>query len=400
MSGVNPNNNKQKRNDILELWYRLTGETFGKVNLATNIDLEESEPAGTKEYLELLKKKDIPLVWNQEIEVKGNKNLHVCFLHDFNLYDLANPQKGAEDRTSFRAIKQAINNKNCNDKTLVFFSGDIVGKEFNISALNKASIENKKILFWGLEKRMSKFLDYLTYVAENGADEIILMNGRDEHNANKMLNRDILRDALLDKFNCILLKYAVEKVNSKFKKRNQKIKISYVSGVKKVFNISKEVNGKKTFYDISIHTNLRSNSKTMQGNYNAAQKQHGELANADLIFVSSENAVGNYSNVIFVSGLARYQNTSKTYVPQNSVKGYNYFDLILGENNHEIEAVRSTNFTNDKTHNLEKKVAIEEAKVDYLAELCKQKVDEKLANFYNKDVDYKNLYEQLNTKGE
>ena len=51
MSGVNPNNNKQKRNDILELWYRLTGETFGKVNLATNIDLEESEPAGTKEYL-------------------------------------------------------------------------------------------------------------------------------------------------------------------------------------------------------------------------------------------------------------------------------------------------------------------------------------------------------------
>ena len=87
--------------------------------------------------------------------------------------------------------------------------------------------------------------------AENGADEIILMNGRDEHNANKMLNRDILRDALLDKFNCILLKYAVEKVNSKFKKRNKKIKISYVSGVKKVFNISKEVNGKKTFYDIT-----------------------------------------------------------------------------------------------------------------------------------------------------
>ena len=87
-------------------------------------------------------------------------------------------------------------------------------------------------------------------------------------------------------------------------------------------------------------------------------------------------------------------------MPQTSVKGYNYFDLILGENNHEIEAVRSTNFINEKTHSFEKKVAVEEAKVDYLGELCKQKVDEKLAGFYNKDVDYKKLYEQLNTKGE
>lgn len=400
MAGVNPNNNKQKRNDIIELWYRLTGETFGKVNLATNDEVEEAVPAGTKEYLHLLKKKDIPLVWDQDIEVNGDNNLHICFLHDFNLYDLANPQKGAEDRTSFRAIKQAINHKKKSDKSLVFFSGDIVGKEFNISALNNASIEDKKILFWGLEKRMAKFIDYLTYVAENGADEIILMNGRDEHNANKMLNRDILKDALLDRFNAILLKYAVEKVNAKLHKTNRKVKISYVSGVKKVFNICKEVDGKKFYYDISVHTNLKSNSKTMTGNYNAAQKQHGDLASADLIFVSSENAVGNYENVIFVSGLARYKNTSKTYVPQNSVKGYNYFDLILGDQNHEIEAVRSTLFTNDKTHKLEQVVAMEQEKVDYLAQLCKQKVDEKVSSLYNNEVDYKTMYDQISAKGE
>ncbi len=400
MNTVNPNNNKQKRNDIIELWYRLTGETFGKVNLATNQDLQTSSPAGTKEYVDLINKKDIPLTWDHDIVVKNNQNIHISFFHDFNLYDMQNPQKGVEDRTSFKAIKYALNNKNPKDYNLAFFSGDIVGKEFNIGTLNNASIENKKILFWGLKKRMDKFIDYLIYVAENGADEIILMNGRDEHIANKMLNRDLLRDALLDKFNNILLKYAVEKVNAKMKKKSRKVKISYVSGVKKVFNIRKEGKEQILYYDFSVHTNLKSTSTTMQGNYNAANKQHGQLAEADLIFVPSENVVGNYANVIFASGLARYKNTSRNYVPELSAKGYNSFDLILGDQEHEMEAIRSTLFTNEKTHQLEKHIALQEAKVDYLANLCKQMVDEKLENFYTKDVNHKAIYEEINSKGE
>ncbi len=400
MNTVNPNNNKQKRNDILELWYRLTGETFGKVNLAANMDLKKATPAATKEYIDLINKKDIPLTWNQDIVVKNNQNIHISFFHDFNLYDMQNPQKGVEDRTSFKAIKYALYNKNPKDYNLAIFSGDIVGKEFNIGTLNNASIENKKIMFWGLKKRMEKFIDYLFYVAENGADEIILMNGRDEHVANKMLNRDLLRDALLDKFNNVLLKYAVEKVNAKMKKKSRKVKISYVSGVKKVFNICKQSKDKNLYYDFSVHTNLRSNSTTMQGNFNAAKKQHGQLAEADLIFVPSENVVGNYANVIFASGLARYKNTSRNYVPELSAKGYNSFDLILGDQEHEIEALRSTIFTNPKTHQLEKYIAIQGYKVDYIKNLCLQKINELSEKFYSKDINHKKIYDEINSKGE
>ena len=154
MSAVNPNNNKQKRNDIMELWYRLTGEAFGKVNLATNKDFEKAIPAETKQYIEQINKKEIPLVWDEPIRVNGDKNLHISLFHDFNLYDMQNPQKGVEDETSFEAIKCALNNKNPNDKNVAILCGDIVGKEFTISALNNASIEKKRVLFWGLEKRM------------------------------------------------------------------------------------------------------------------------------------------------------------------------------------------------------------------------------------------------------
>ena len=64
MQDLNPNNNQQKQNDIVDLWYKLTGDKFGKVNLATNSEVEDATPAGTREYIQEVKKKAIPLVWN------------------------------------------------------------------------------------------------------------------------------------------------------------------------------------------------------------------------------------------------------------------------------------------------------------------------------------------------
>ncbi len=394
MQDLNPKNNQQKQNDIVQLWYALTGKKFEKVNLATNDEVANSVPAGTREYINEVKRKDIPLVWEHDIDVRGDKNLHIVFLHDFNLYDMSNPQKGVDDASSFKAIKSALANKNPNDKTLVFFSGDIIGKEFNITSLQNASIENRKILFWGLQKRVNKLIDYLEYVAKNGADEIILMNGRDEHQAKRKLNRDILKDALLDEYNKVLLSYAVNKTNGKSKR----VKMSYVPGVKKVFNIKRTVDGKVYYYDISIHTNLKTTSRTMEGNKRAAVNQHGELAKADYIFVPSENAVGSYSNVIFSSGLARYKDATRSYVPTVSTKGYNSFTLVLGNENHKMEIARSTQFINPQTYGLEKKQAKLENEVNVLAQICKNKIDEALKNYYNNQPNFKNLVDK--EKGE
>ena len=253
------------------------------------------------------------------------KNLHIVFLHDFNLYDMSNPQKGVEDMTSFKAIKSALGDKNPSDKTLVFFSGDVIGKEFNITSLQNASIENKKILFWGLQKRIDKLIDYLGYVAKNGADEIILMNGRDEHQAKRKLNRDILEDALMDSFNNVLLNYAVEKI-------------------------------------------------------------------------PSENAVGSYSNVIFSSGLARYKDATKSYVPTVSTKGYNSFTLVLGDANHKVEIARTTNFTDPKTYAVERRIAKQQQEIQILADAAKKAIDEKLAKVYQNQPNYKKILDS--EKGE
>lgn len=394
MQDLNPKNNQQKQNDIVDLWYALTGDKFGKVNLATNDEVANASPAGTREYIQQVKRKDIPLVWDNDIVVRGQKNLHIVFLHDFNLYDMSNPQKGVEDMTSFKAIKTALGNKNPSDKTLVFFSGDVIGKEFNITSLQNASIENKKILFWGLQKRIDKLIDYLGYVAKNGADEIILMNGRDEHQAKRKLNRDILEDALMDSFNNVLLNYAVEKINGQTKK----VKISYVPGVKKVFNIKRITADKTYYYDISVHTNLKTTSRTMQGNKRAAQNQHGELAEADYIFVPSENAVGSYSNVIFSSGLARYKDATKSYVPTVSTKGYNSFTLVLGDANHKVEIARTTNFTDPKTYAVEKRIAKQQQEIQILADAAKKAIDEKLAKVYQNQPNYKKIFDS--EKGE
>ena len=394
MQDLNPKNKQQKQNDIVDLWYALTGDKFGKVNLATNDEVANALPAGTREYIQQIKHKDIPLVWDNVIVVNGNKNLHIVFLHDFNLYDMSNPQKGVEDMTSFKAIRSALKSKNPGDKTLAFFSGDIIGKEFNITSLQNASIENNKILFWGLQKRIEKLIDYIKYVAENGADEIILMNGRDEHQAKRKLNRDILSDALINEFNDVLLNYVVERVNGK----NKRVKISYVPGVKKVFNIKRVANNKTYYYDISVHTNLKTTSRTMQGNKRAAQNQHGELAEADFIFVPSENAVGSYSNVIFSSGLARYKDSTKSYVPTVSTKGYNSFTLILGDESHKIEIARTTNFVDSKTYAIEKRIAKQKQEIEILADIARKAIDEKLANMYSKQPNYKKLVDK--EKGE
>ena len=387
-NGVNQKNKKQKHSDMYNFWclsnmITKNDKAIGKVNLANNKDFKKAIPAGTKQYIEQVIKKDIPLVWKNSICVNGKKDLHINIFHDFNLFDLQNPQKGIEDGTALKEIKYAINNKEEKDKSVVFLCGDIIGKEYNMASLRNSAMEKDQFLFWGLQSRVDKLVKYLVYIAENGADEIILMNGRDEHKASKMFNRDILKDALsMDTFKDLISRYIVQKVNSEIKNKTKRVKISYVPGVKKVFNIEKNVNGKKTNYDISIHTNLKSTSTTMKGNKSAAEKQHGGLAKADAVFVASENAVGN-SDAYFVSGLARYQDTPKSYVPQPSVNGYNSFDLILGEESHEVEVKPAGVW---KVDLLERKKATLLWTKYCLADLCRQKVDEILMEKYKEQA--------------
>ena len=395
-NSVNPNNNKKKLDEIVELWYKATGEKFGKVNLATNADFENATLAGKKEYVKAVKDKAIPVVYDKPINVRKDQNLHIVFHSNTHYFDLSNPEKGIENNTNKVAFKQDLNNKDANDKTVVFFTGNLIGKEWKMGNLNNASIDaQQKILFWGLKKRLEQLVRDIIFAAENGANEIILMNGREEHDAKQKLNVDIQKEAILDKFNELLFKYAVDVATKDDIIKHKNVTVAYVPGVKKTFNVTrKNSNNKEENYTFSVHTNLKSNSEQIKSSAQTATKQHAGFAPADAIFVQAENVAGTIdddNNVFFVTGQSTYKSTSRGNVPSYAPKGRSACTILLGEKSHDIQVAWDMNIIDKENYATEKILAKERAVEEYLIKLCEEKLAEKHNNFMKK---------QINEKGE
>ena len=306
-NSVNPNNNEFKQEDILQLWYEATGEKFGKVNLATNDDVSNAKLAGKAEYIKLAGQKVIPIVHTTPIMLGSNQNLHIVNYANTHYFDLSNPQLGTQNHTNYKALKADLENKLDGDKTLVLFAGNLIGKEWKIGNLNNASInQNNKILFWGLKIRLEQLVKDIIYVAEHGANQVILMNGREEHIAKQSLNKDVMQEVVLEKFNRLLFRYVVKKVNEDLSIKRSQVLVEYVPGVKKVFNIiKKNTDRPNTYYTMLVETNLSSKSTTLKGNYNASKKQHGDAVSADVTLIESENVAGTVdddNNVLFLTG--------------------------------------------------------------------------------------------------
>lgn len=390
---VNPNNNELKQEDIVNIWYQCTGDRFGKVNLASNAEVKNATVAGKREYIKLVKDKEIPLVFEKPIKLSSNQNLHIVTYSNTHYFDSANPQKGIDNKTAYQAFRNDLNDKAKGDKTVVFFTGNLIGKEWNICMLNNAFIdENKKILFWGLKQRLDLLVKDLMFAAKNGADEIFLMNGREEHSAKQKLNVDVLKEALLEKFNTELIKYIIQMINSDKEISQKRVPISYVPGVKKVFNIEKKLtNGKTLYYDMSMHTNLKTTSNMLGANYAAAAKQHAGLAHADVILIQAENAGGipdDDNNVAILTSQATYMQTSKGNVPSFAPNGRSSLTLLLGDKSHDAEIAWTMDLKDEKTYALEKRNAELEEKIDIAAKVCKQKAENYLKNFADRKVDY------------
>jgi len=378
--GVNPNNNIIKQKDIIDLWYLATGEKLGKVNLATNEEVKNATLAGKAEYMKLVKDKAIPLVYEKPIKLNYNQNLHIVNYANTHNYDLSNPQMGVENRTNSVAFKKDLNDKKSTDKTVVFFAGNLIGKEWKISDLNTAAInKNKRILFWGLENRLNQLVNDIKFAAKNGANQIFLMNGREEHLAKQKLNVDVLSEILRQRFNELLFDYVV-KVLRNDKTINKKVEIAYVKGVKKVFNVVRTNKDKTTSnYTFSMHTNLKTTSNTIKNNKQAAEKQHAGFAQADAILIQGENVSGvinDDSNVAILTGQSTYNNAVKGNLPGYSPKGRSSLTLLLGEKSHDVEIAWSMDLVNENTYALEKKLAELREKESFLVELCKQKLEE------------------------
>lgn len=402
--GLNPNNNVVKQEDIIELWYLATGDNLKKVNLATNAEVKDATLAGKAEYMKMVSDKAIPLVYENPIYLKTNQNLHLVNYANTHNFDLSNPQMGVENRTNNVAFKQDLLDKNPSDKTVVFFTGNLIGKEWKISDLNNASIdENKKILFWGLKTRLNQLINDIRFAAKNGADQIFLMNGREEHLAKQKLNVDVLSELVKEKFNDLLFEYVVKILNEDNTFSQNKVEIAYVKGVKKVFNIIRENEDNSTSnYTISMHTNLKTTSNLFNNNKKAAEKQHAGLAQADAIFIQGENTYGTIdsSNIIFLTGQSRYVNSSKGNLPAYAPKGKSSLTLLLGEKSHDVEIAWSMDLINENTYDIERKLAEIREKEKYLVDLCEQKIEEKHKEFAKKQnsKNFIQLYKEIKNK--
>ena len=385
-NSVNPNNNEFKQEDILQLWYEATGEKFGKVNLATNDDVSNAKLAGKAEYIKLAGQKVIPIVHTTPIMLGSNQNLHIVNYANTHYFDLSNPQLGTQNHTNYKALKADLENKLDGDKTLVLFAGNLIGKEWKIGNLNNASInQNNKILFWGLKIRLEQLVKDIIYVAEHGANQVILMNGREEHIAKQSLNKDVMQEVVLEKFNRLLFRYVVKKVNEDLSVKRSQVLVEYVPGVKKVFNIiKKNTDRPNTYYTMLVETNLSSKSTTLKGNYNASKKQHGDAVSADVTLIESENIAGTVdddNNVLFLTGQSTYKSTSKGNVPSYSPKGLSSITLLLGEKSHDVQVVRSMNIVDKNFIALERRLALEREKEKALLEKCEELISKEHANF-------------------
>ena len=385
-NGINPNNNVIKQEDIINLWYLATGEKLGKVNLATNEEVSEATLAGKPEYMRMVKQKAIPLVYEKPIVLKPNQNLHIVNYANTHNFDLSNPQMGVENRTNAIAFKRDLQDKGPHDKTIVFFAGNLIGKEWKISDLNNASIdENKKILFWGLVSRLNQLVNDIRFAAKNGADQIFLMNGREEHTAKQKLNVDVLQEVLKQRFNDLIFDFVVNILKNDRTLREKKVEIAYVPGVKKVFNVVRINKDKSTSnYTFSMHTNLKTTSDVLASNKKAAEKQHAGLAFADAVFIQGENASGvvnDDANIAILTGQSTYNNSARGNLPGFAPKGRSSVTMLLGEQSHDVELAWSMDLVNDSTYALEKRLAELREKEQFLVELCEQKIEEKQLEF-------------------
>ena len=389
-NGLNPNNNATKREDIADLWYSTIGTHLGqnKVNLTTNEEFEKATLAGPTEYINEVLNKQIPVVYEEPIILKQNQNLHVVSYANTHNYDISNPQIGVEGKTNHEAFKQDLLDKNPNDKTVVFFSGNLIGSEWKISDLNNASIDDKgKILFWGIKPRLQRLVNDIKFAARNGADQIFLMNGREEHAAKQKLGSDLFDELEKEKLADLICEKVAEVLNETINQdsetQGRKVEIAYVKGVKKVFNINREnEDGTTSYYTVSMHTNLKTVSTLFEGNKKAAEKQHAGLAQADAIFIQGENVYGTVDdeNIVFLTGQSRYMKSSKGNLPGYSPKGRNSFTLLLGKNSHDLEIAWSMNIIG-KYHDVERKLAEVREEEKYLVDLCAKTAIEKYKEF-------------------
>ena len=355
-----PLTNKQKENILMDKYFKdnFEKEQIGKVNLDKNEVVLNMKSATSSNYTDELLDKKVKTLSSEIINMeKGKKALKIVAYCSTNYYDLNNPQKGRVDNRYVTALKNELETHDPEIKTIAFFGGDLLGEEWTMAHLKKATITKDGVaIYWGLNKRKQKLLTDIKIALATGAD-VYLMQGAQEHKIFKETGRDILKE-VAEYFNSPRVKYIDE-------------------GTTVICNLVSN-NGRKVYNTIGFQTNMIGKAQDSKGDFNAAIKSNGAI-NADVVFVMNGNAAGKFgSNIYHVSGQSMFKKTAKGKRPQLAPSNYNVF-TIYPEGNHNLTVVEgSPENLYSESLVLEKEIHKQNETRKILGEIAKEKFDEKI----------------------
>lgn len=374
--------NPKKSETLLEYWCKanLLQEDYQRwqkqlVNYATMEEVEKFIFAKKSDYVEQLLDKKTKQISDEEIVLdKDHKYLKIVFFSSAHYYDVGNHQV-LNNRKVFQE-KLATNNDST--KTVVIFAGDLLGTEWKMKDFRDAKfVENKdgsaeitdkqgkKVLYYGLNKRMQELERDVKYALKSGA-EVYLMRGAEEHDIYKSIGRNILKE---------VYERAKLKPDPEYDIGNLHY-INEGASLKVNFARQKE-DGSVVYGTIGLQTNNNDKAYTTQGSIRASEKSNGTL-NADVRFVTNANAVGNFGTVFYVSPQSKYLRTPKGKKPNEAPRDNDVFMLSM-EEPHNIE-VRVGDFIPDIKSALKIEAYKEQYKNKQLIEIAKKKIDQKLTN--------------------
>lgn len=338
-----------------------------RVNWATSKDLEEhlGKFPNTEVYMKELANRQMSNSVHDIVLNEDQKCLKLVNYCSLNLFDMSNPQAGRIDGSWKDKLKNMLA-ANSTNKVVLALAGDLVGTEWEWKYLVNADYNKQYKLYnyFGLMYRKRELIKIVDFALRNGADEVLLLNGAQEHIVMKKspTKRDILQE-----------------VSDHFKNSDNADKIHYLNqGVSVSVNLVKKNEKTSTYYStIGFQTNMTNKAQTAQADYVAALRNNGRLE-ADAVFVSNGNTAGKYGeNLFFVSSQAIKQKTAKGKIPGVAPEDYNVF-YIYPEASHDLVVVTGNGDIETRDTVLSNKISTEMERKEILAKIAKEKIEAKL----------------------
>lgn len=376
-------NNDAKIKILQEFWYKENGRpedgfVSARTNLMTNEEVANSRPGTFEAYKRHISTKITPKVSNTDIILTPNEDSLVpIFWYNTSCLDTSNYQS-----SNLENLKNQISSIDKKEgKVVVFMTGDVIGKEWTFNHLlnsaneiikkNDALSDEESVIkffrriYFGLEKRKERVINDIKAALRCGASKVYLMKGVEEFEIMKKLSgRDILQEIVnaVDDFRVVYIKEGTEAV------------INFIKVNK---------NNKRYYNTIRINSGYKTKSENPAQIENPSEIIYKDNSTVTFHCGGNFTASKNHTNEFYPSGQAMFLDATKGKNPQFRVTDGNIFKL-LPVSSGEVQVVKGVNKWKDDNAELIEQNYIAQKINEALAQLAKEKIDDKIREIWKK----------------